>query len=125
MGWKIFAVFMAGSFGFGLLSNDANRDAIYLISTPISAVANIGLIAYAFGITRLKTWYWMPFGWLLALWSVVTLAVLVFRGLSMSSPIWAIVGGGVIVVAILYFQWLAVYRLGRFSRSSAPDGFFG
>ena len=125
MVWKIFAVFMAGSFGFGLLSNDANRDAIYLISTPISAVANIGLIAYAFGITRLETRYWMPFGWLLALWSVFTLALLAFRGSSMSSPIWAIFIGGVIGAAVLYFQWLAVYRLGRFSRPSASDGIVG
>ena len=125
MGWKIFAIFMAGSFGFGLLSNEANRDAIYLISTPISAVANIGLITYAFGITRLQTRYWIPFGWLLALWSVFTLAVLAVRGSSMSSPLWAIVSGGVIGAAVLYFQWLAIYRLGVFSRPSAPDGSAG
>jgi len=114
MGWMIFAVFMVVSFGFGLLGNDTNGDAIYLISLPISGIANVGLVAYAFNITRLQTRYWVPFGWLLALWSIVTLAVLAVRASSMASPIWAIVGAGVIGAAVLYFQWLAVYRLGRF-----------
>lgn len=123
MGWKIFAVFMAVSFGFGLLSNDTNQDAISLISIPISAVANTGLVAYAFDITKLQSRHWVPFSWLLALWSIVTLAVLAVRAPSMASPIWAIVGGGVIGAAVLYFQWLAIYRLGRFSHPPAPDVF--
>lgn len=123
MGWRIFAVFMVVSFGFGLLNNDTTRDVIYLISAPIDAVATIGLVAYAFDIIKLQTRYWIPFYWLLALWSVFTIVVLAVRAFSMASPIWVIVGGGVIAAAVLFYQWLAVYRLGRFSRPSAPDGF--
>jgi hypothetical protein len=119
----IFAVVSALLFGGGVLSTDAPRDAIDLLSIPISAVATVGLFAYSFGVAKLHSRYWTAFAWFFAAWSLLALCVGVFRGSSAGSPVWAILTGSVMVTVFMYFNWLALHRLGRDPQARSPHGF--
>lgn len=123
MGWKIFAVVSALLFGSGVLDSDTRRDAVDLLSIPVSAVAIVGLFAYAFGVARLHTRHWTAFAWFFAAWSLLELLVGAFRGSSAGSPIWAMIGGSLMVAVFFYFNWLALHRLGRDSQARLPHDF--
>ena len=111
MKWKLFAIVMAVFFAWGLTLRP--RDILDLVSIPIDGLATAGLLAYAFRFQRVQTRLWAAFAWTFAAWSLFQLAVGVLRNLEHGSPAYAIVGGLGLVAAMMYWNWVALHRIGR------------
>jgi hypothetical protein len=117
MGWKIFAIVSCCLLVASFVYDGIPTDPIQLASIPITAIADVGLVAYAFRISALHGKWWAHCAGVFAAWSVLVLSVGVTRGMT-NAPTYAIILATVFVAAYSYAHWLALYRLG----SGVPAG---
>ncbi len=113
MGWKIFAIVCCCLFVASFVYDGLSNDPIELASIPITLIGDVGLVAYAFRISKLHGKFWTPYAALFAAWSVLTLSVGIIRGEAANSPAYATIFATALVAAYSYAHWLALYRLGH------------
>jgi hypothetical protein len=108
--WKIYALFSVLLAIWGIerhLSGADHWHQIDIVGYPITAIALIGLIAYAFSLQIFSEEFWKFFQHIYFGWVVFSLRPL-WTG---TAPMGIKMGAIAILLAITGFNWLALYRL--------------
>lgn len=124
MGWKVFAVVHAMIVLKSIFdpATDERYGAFEIFSLAMSVTAGVGLVLYAFD----RRWWvaapWRQFSWLFGLYSIWVLGLFVWR--LHDKPIGnldaaiGMVGAVVLLAALQYFSWLALWRYSSMSESA-------
>ena len=117
MGWKIFAIVNAILVGMTIFGprSSAYSAPFEIFSILISIPAAIGLALYAFNRLFLTPSAWRIFSWLFAAYSIGIIGLFLKQlvdKVAGGAALLPIAGALAIVVALQFFNWLALHRLG-------------
>jgi hypothetical protein len=113
-GWRVFAIFVAAASIWSIFDAKSYNTWLQILDLPISSVAAIGLIFFAFNIRALSNSFWRAVATFYIAYSILVIVlsaqILVSQHADGTKSIWIYVASFAVVLALQVFIALGLWR---------------